>query len=508
MSEAPDIVIATPSRAVAALSPPSQFLTTNLTHIVIDEADLVLSYGYEDDLQKISRALPKGLQTFLASATLTDEVDTLKKIFCRSPVILRVHDTEDSGTFSTDGLKQYVVRCAEDEKFLLLYVIFKLKLVKGKSIVFVGDIDRCYRVRLFLEQFGIRACVLNSELPVNSRLHIVQEFNKNVYEILIATDENEVLVDEQDGDGEAADTTAVQSEGGKGSSEAMKGSITDLDIPVADVPSMKERKTSAKKPSKPKRKKDKEYGISRGIDFHNVSCVLNFDLPSTSRSYIHRIGRTARAGRAGIALSFVIPTEFFGKHKPTSFPPCVKDEKVLARIQRHQRRRLGLPAKLSGMDNASSAEHGSGVEDIIKPYVFDMTQVNAFRYRMDAALRAVTRLKIREARLSELRNELAMSEKLKRWFEENPGELKALRHDVGGAASVLRQQPQLKHVPDYLLPKKAVTQHEGETPGAGPGRHTESRAKRARFIKKVATGRRGRGGKAVRDPLKTFRGKR
>jgi len=71
-----------------------------------------------------------------------------------------------------------------------------LKLIKGKCIVFVGDIDRCYRLKLFLEQFGIRSCVLNSELPVASRLHIMEEFNKNVYEIIIATDENEVLGDE------------------------------------------------------------------------------------------------------------------------------------------------------------------------------------------------------------------------------------------------------------------------------------------------------------------------
>ena len=73
--------------------------------------------------QAISRASPRGLQTFLASATLTDE---LKKIFCHSPVIPRVHDAEDQD-ISGGSLKQYVVRCAEDEKYLLLYVIFKLK---------------------------------------------------------------------------------------------------------------------------------------------------------------------------------------------------------------------------------------------------------------------------------------------------------------------------------------------------------------------------------------------
>src|SRR3982074_2098613 len=95
-------------------------------------------------------------------------------------------------------------RCAEDEKFLLVYVIFKLKLIKGKCIIFVGDIDRCYRLKLYLEQFGTKSCILNSELPVNSRIHVVEEFNKNVYDIIIASDEHEILGEEGEKDEPAA----------------------------------------------------------------------------------------------------------------------------------------------------------------------------------------------------------------------------------------------------------------------------------------------------------------
>lgn len=60
-------------------------------------------------------------------------------------------------------------RCSEVDKFLLTYVILKLKLIKGKCIIFVNDVDRSYRLKLFLEQFSIKSCVLNSELPLNSR---------------------------------------------------------------------------------------------------------------------------------------------------------------------------------------------------------------------------------------------------------------------------------------------------------------------------------------------------
>jgi ATP-dependent RNA helicase RhlE len=43
---------------------------------------------------------------------------------------------------------------------------------------------------------------------------------------------------------------------------------------------------------------------ARGIDVEAVTHVINFELPNIAESYVHRIGRTARAGAAGIAISF------------------------------------------------------------------------------------------------------------------------------------------------------------------------------------------------------------
>ena len=356
-------------------------------------------------------------------------------------------------------------RCAEDEKFLLLYVIFKLKLIKGKCIIFVGDIDRCYRLKLYLEQFGTKSCILNSELPVNSRIHVVEEFNKNVYDIIIASDEHEVLGDEEDpkiqGDEEPYE----------GAEEKSKSKDTVGEQP--QQPSKKKRKTT---------KKDKDYGVSRGIDFKNVACVLNFDLPISSKSYTHRIGRTARAGQTGMALSFVIPAELYQKHKPTSIESAAHDEKVLAKIVKHQTKK--------------------GKE--VRPYNFDMKQVEAFRYRMGDALRAVTRIAIREARTRELRLELMKSEKLKRHFEENPGDLHHLRHD--GELRPARVQSHLKHVPEYLLPKegrKSIASSEIGFDGKKIGVNGRRKPRIAGKFK-------GRGRKPIgrkSDPLKTFNAK-
>ena len=51
---------------------------------------------------------------------------------------------------------------------------------------------------------------------------------------------------------------------------------------------------------------------ARGIDVAGLSHVINFDLTDTPEAYVHRIGRTGRAGLGGLAISFCAPDE---RHK-------------------------------------------------------------------------------------------------------------------------------------------------------------------------------------------------
>lgn len=48
---------------------------------------------------------------------------------------------------------------------------------------------------------------------------------------------------------------------------------------------------------------------ARGIDISNVDAIINFDIPNVPETYVHRIGRTGRAGKSGIAFSFCSPDE-------------------------------------------------------------------------------------------------------------------------------------------------------------------------------------------------------
>jgi len=234
---------------------------------------------------------------------------------------------------------------------------------------------------------------------------------------------------------------------------------------------------------------DKEYGVTRGVDFVDVACVLNFDLPTTSRSYTHRVGRTARAGRTGMALSFVVPVDQWGKNKVVGCLPSAKeDESMFEKIEKEQGAR------------------GSK----IKEYNFDMKQVEAFRYRMEDALRSVTRSAIKEARIKELKTEILNSDKLKAHFEDNPLDLEFLRHDK--PLHPTRVQPHMKHVPKYMLPNIAPVPGtevsaaaEPSKPGFVPFRKDNTRGRgrgRGRGGRGGASG--GRGGKKKSDPLKKF----
>jgi ATP-dependent RNA helicase DeaD len=84
---------------------------------------------------------------------------------------------------------------------------------------------------------------------------------------------------------------------------------------------------------------------ARGIDVEGITHVVNLDLPPDIESYVHRIGRTARAGREGMAISFVMPAERFkirslerALGKPVVQMPVPREADV-ARTQRERLKR-------------------------------------------------------------------------------------------------------------------------------------------------------------------------
>ncbi|TKY52239.1 DEAD-box ATP-dependent RNA helicase 16 [Spatholobus suberectus] len=169
------------------------------------------------------------------------------------------------------NVQQFWISCTAHDKLLYILAVLKLGLVQKKVLIFSNTIDMSFRLKLFLEKFGIRSAVLNPELPQNSRLHILEEFNAGLFDYLIATDVSQ----------------------SKEKDEAPKEN---------NVGSRKSRKHA-------KIKLDSEFGVVRGIDFKNVYTVINFEMPQNVAGYVHRIGRTGRAYNSGASVSLVSQDE-------------------------------------------------------------------------------------------------------------------------------------------------------------------------------------------------------
>jgi ATP-dependent RNA helicase DeaD len=72
---------------------------------------------------------------------------------------------------------------------------------------------------------------------------------------------------------------------------------------------------------------------ARGLDIKNVSHVYNFDVPKTSTEYIHRIGRTARAGKEGIAITIVTQRDYENFQRVLADPSLTIVQQDLPQIQ-------------------------------------------------------------------------------------------------------------------------------------------------------------------------------
>lgn len=150
---------------------------------------------------------------------------------------------------------------------------------------------------------------------------------------------------------------------------------------------------------------------------------MNFDFPLTTKSYIHRVGRTARGNNQGTALSFVD-----------------SNEKVLLNTVEEDLKE-SFKYKSKGSSEAVV---------LFKPFRFKMDEIEGFRYRSRDVIRSITTIAIKEARLKEIKNELLNSEKLKSYFEDNPREAQILRHDK--ELNVTKLDEHLRNVPDYIIP--------------------------------------------------------
>lgn len=273
-----DILVATPGRLNDFLESGDTDLR-NLSFLVFDEADRLLDMGFAPQLDKIMEHVDaaKKRQTLMWSATWPKEVQTLaNKYLQRDRLMVRAGNAGE-GLVVNESIAQnvHIVNGHRDRlsKFKSLYTD-NLISQNGKVIVFCQRKDACDSLAAEIGQLLSSQGGLDRRQVVPLHGGMNQDKRDRVIE-LFKTGRVRVIV------------------------------ATDV--------------------------------AARGLDFPDVEAVVNFDSPMEIDSYVHRIGRTGRAGRTGVAHTFVDASGQNGKWLPDlveylqrSKQPCSGDLKRLA----------------------------------------------------------------------------------------------------------------------------------------------------------------------------------
>jgi len=229
LSNGVQIVVGTPGR-VNDLIRREALRTTALQLLILDEADEMLSRGFQEQIYECFQALPGDVQIALFSATMPPDVLRLSQTFMRNPVRILVKNVE----LTLDGIKQFFVAVEQEQyKFATLLDLYQ-QIAISQAIIFVNSRRKAQWLQDQMRQndFGVEC--IHGLMTTAERTRIMQQFRASDLRVLIATNL-----------------------------------------------------------------------LARGIDVQNVSLVINYDLPRDRESYIHRIGRSGRFGRKGVAINFV-----------------------------------------------------------------------------------------------------------------------------------------------------------------------------------------------------------
>jgi superfamily II DNA/RNA helicase len=223
-----DIVVATPGRLLD-LADHNAVRLSEVSTLVLDEADRLLDEGFADELTRVLALLPDRRQNLLFSATFPPAVQSLAELLLRQPVRIDVATTAET----TPDIQQRSIAVDPERRTQLLRHLIQHHGWE-RTLVFVATKYATEHIALKLQRLDIAAGALHGELSQGARIQALADFKAGRLQVLIATD-------------------------------------------VA----------------------------ARGIDITELPAVVNFDLPRSTDDYVHRIGRTGRAGASGVAVSFV-----------------------------------------------------------------------------------------------------------------------------------------------------------------------------------------------------------
>ena len=204
--------------------------TEHIKTLIIDEADEMLSQGFQEMIHSIFNFIPKTTQVGLFSATFPEELVELSQQFMNNPEKILVNKE----SLTLEGISQYYINVKHNNwKYDVLTDIYNTINI-AQCIIYINSKNRLQEIYNELNKDNFPVGMIHGSLMTNEREKIMNQFRQGEIRILLSTDL-----------------------------------------------------------------------LSRGIDIQQLSLVINYDLPIQKETYIHRIGRSGRYGRKGVAINFV-----------------------------------------------------------------------------------------------------------------------------------------------------------------------------------------------------------
>ncbi|GHV73307.1 DEAD/DEAH box family ATP-dependent RNA helicase [Spirochaetia bacterium] len=177
-----DILVATPGRLLDLVNQKLCDLT-NISILVLDEADRMLDMGFINDMKKIIAKLPSKRQTLLFSATIPKEIAALSSSILRNHATVAV--TPVSST--VDSIDQYVYFVDKANKGrLLVDLLNDRKLVS--VLIFAKTKHGADKIKKILEQSGKSVKAIHGNKSQNARQGALNDFKSGKIQALVATD--------------------------------------------------------------------------------------------------------------------------------------------------------------------------------------------------------------------------------------------------------------------------------------------------------------------------------
>lgn len=180
--ERPHIVIGTPGR-VFDLIRRRALVCKDVKKFILDEADELLSHGFDEQIKSIFTCLPENVQTCIFSATLPNHVFNVTDRFMRNPVNIIVKAEQ----LTLEGISQYYIATENDvqkyETLVDLYSRFSL----SHCIIYTNTIKRVTDLYEAMTSDGYPVCCIHSNMSILERETSLADFRSGRHRVLISS---------------------------------------------------------------------------------------------------------------------------------------------------------------------------------------------------------------------------------------------------------------------------------------------------------------------------------